>query len=119
MIKLIALLDKSIEKDSVNTGAKYVYSLLYLTPKYPGYDIDRSYHFIIEAIDDFAIHDEKMIEDLAKLDINDSTLNNQKLRVEQHAFRRAKAKHTLVDYNFFLDIFSGAILSDSATAFAQ
>jgi hypothetical protein len=114
--KLIALLDKSIEKDSVNTGAKYVYSLLYLTPKYPGYDIDRSYHFIVEAIDDFGIHDEKMIEDLAKLDINDSTLNNQKLRVEQHAFRRAKAKHTLVDYNFFLDIFSGAILSDSATA---
>lgn len=115
--KLIELLDKSIEKDSINTGAKYVYSLLYLTPKYPDYDIDKSYRFVIEAIEDFANHDEKMIEDLAKLDINDSTLNYQKLQVEQHAFRRAKAKHTLNDYNFFLNTFSGAIQSDSATTF--
>jgi hypothetical protein len=115
--KLIELLDKSIEKDSINTGAKYVYSLLYLTPKFPGYDIDKSYRFINEAIDDFALHDEKMIEDLAKLDINEASLNQQKLQVEQHAFRRAKAKHTIDDYNFFIKEFDAAIQSDSAVSF--
>jgi hypothetical protein len=115
--KLIELLDKSIEKDSINTGAKYVYSLLYLTPKYPGYNIDSAYLFINGAIADFALYDEKTIDDLSKLDINDTSLHRQKLEVELHAFRRAKAKHTIDDYNFFLDSFSGAIQSDSAVAF--
>ena len=114
--KLIELLDKSIEKDSTNTGAKYVYSLLFLTPKYPNYNIDTSYYFINAAIADFAIHDNKMIEDLNKLLINETTLQNQKLLVEQHAFRRAKAKHTIDDYNYFMTRFEGAVQSDTAVA---
>ena len=114
--KLIELLDKSIEKDSTNTGAKYVYSLLFLTPKYPNYNIDTSYYFINAAITDFAIHDDKMIEDLNKLLINETTLQNQKVLVEQHAFRRAKAKHTIDDYNYFMTRFEGAVQSDTAVA---
>jgi len=115
--KLIDLLDKSIEKDSVNTGAKYVYSLLYLTPKYPGYDIDAAYSYINEAMEDYELHDEKIIEDLAKLDINETTLSEQKLLVEQHAFRRARAKDTIDDYNYFIETFSGSIQIDSAKTF--
>jgi hypothetical protein len=112
--KLVDLLDKSLEKDSINAGAKYVYSLLYLTPKYPAYDIDSAYKYILGAIEDFAIHEEKVIEDLAKLDIYDSTLIDQKIQVEQHAFRRANAKHTIDDYNFFLQHFETASQIDSA-----
>ena len=78
-IKLVELLQKSIEKDSTNAGANYVYSLLFLTPKYPDYSIDTSYYFINEAIADFEIHDDKDIESLFKLGINDSTLYLQKL----------------------------------------
>ncbi|MCK5701046.1 MAG: hypothetical protein KAI29_07835, partial [Cyclobacteriaceae bacterium] len=99
-VKLVELLQKSIEKDSTNAGAKYVYSLLFLTPKYPGYNIDTSYYFINEPIADFKIHDEKDIENLDKLEINDSTLHKQKLEVESRAFRRAKAKYTIDDYNY-------------------
>ena len=116
-IKLVELLQKSIEKDSTNSGANYVYSLLFLTPKYPDYSIDTSYYFINEAIADFEIHDDKDIESLFKLGINDSTLYLQKLEVESHAFRRAKAKHTIDDYNYFLNHFTGAIQSDSTIAF--
>ena len=116
-VKLVELLQKSIEKDSTNAGAKYVYSLLFLTPKYPGYNIDTSYYFINESIADFKIHDEKDIENLDKLEINDSNLHKQKLEVESHAFRRAKAKHTIDDYDYFLVQFGGAIQSDSAITF--
>ena len=65
--KLIELLQKSIEKDSTNTGAKYVYSLLYLTPNFYEFNIDTAYYFINEAIRDFEIHDEKTIEKPAKI----------------------------------------------------
>jgi len=115
--KLVELLQKSIEKDSVNTGAKYVFSLLYLTPKYSAYNIDTSYFFINGAIADFAVHDEKAIENLLKLDINDSTMHLQKLEVELHAYRRAKAKHTIEDYNYFLKNFSSATQTDSVVAY--
>ena len=115
--KLVELLQKSIDKDSINSGAKYVFSLLYLTPKYAGYSIDTSYYFINGAIADFKIHDEKAIDNLLKLDINDSTLSLQKLEVELHAFRRAKAKHTIADYDYFLNSFKDAIQVDSVTAF--
>ena len=115
--KLIELLDKSLEKDSTNSGAKYLYSLLFLTPKYPDYNIDTSFYFINQAIIDFAIHDEKDIEDLEKLEITDSVLTMQKLQVEQHAFRRAKAKHTIYDYNYFLTHFEGAVQSDTSVLF--
>ena len=76
-VKLIELLDKSLEKDSVNTGAKYVYSLLFLTPKYREYNIDTAYYFINGAIADFQVHDAKMIDDLDKLDIHEESLQTQ------------------------------------------
>lgn len=116
-VKLVELLQKSIDKDSANAGANYVYSLLFLTPRYPDYAIDTSYYFINEAISNFEIHDEKIIENLDKLGINDSTLHLQKLEVEFHAFRRAKAKQTIDDYNYFLVQFEGAIQSDSVISF--
>lgn len=115
--KLVELLDKSIIKDSVNAGAKYVYSLLYLTPKYRGYSIDTAYLFINKSIADYGLHTVKVKENLAKLDINEEALTRQKSAVEQHAFRRAKAQHTLSDYNYFLKTFAGAVQSDSAIAF--
>lgn len=115
--KLIELLDKSLEKDTINTGAKYVYSLLFLTPKYSEYNIDTSYYFINQAISDLSLHDVKTIENLKKLEIDDSVLSKQKRKVEHHAFRRAKAKHKIDDFNYFLIRFEGAIQRDSAVAF--
>lgn len=115
-VKLEELLQKSIEKDSINAGAKYLYSLLFLTTKYPDYNIDTAYYFINEAIDNYARHDEKVIEDLVKLGINDSSFSAQKLEIEAHAFSRAKEQHTIDKYNFFLNKFSGNIHSESAFA---
>lgn len=115
--KLEELLAKSLEKDSVNPGARYVYSLMFLTAKYPKYNIDTSYYFINTAIADYKLVDEKGKEDLQKLDINDSTLHLQQREVEKQAYRRARALHTINDYNYFMQIFKGAIQTDSAVVF--
>jgi tetratricopeptide (TPR) repeat protein len=115
--KLVELLDKSIEKDSINCGAKYVYSLLYLTPEFTGYDIDMAYSYIEEAISDLEKHDEKAIEELGKLDITHGTLNKQKAIVQQRAFVRAKELHSIDAYNFFIENFDDGLRADSAVAF--
>jgi tetratricopeptide (TPR) repeat protein len=115
--KLVELLDKSIEKDSINCGAKYVYSLLYLTPEFTGYDIDMAYSYIEEAITDLEKHDEKAIEELGKLDITHDTLNKQKAIVQQRAFVRAKELHSIDAYNFFIENFDDGLRADSAVAF--
>ena len=115
--KLIELLDKSIEKDSINAGAHYVYSLLFLSPRYPDYNIDTSYYFINKALSDLELMDYKAVEDLEKIDMSASHIQKQKLLIEHQAFRRAKAKNTISDYNFFMRRFEGAIQSDSALVF--
>jgi len=107
-LKLTELLDKSISKDSINAGAKYVYSLLFLTPKYERYSIDTAYWYIVAAQADMTLHEEKDLLHLDKLTINDSALRIQKSEVEIHAFRRAKSQHTIISYNYFLEHFPGA-----------
>lgn len=112
--KLTELLDKSISKDSINAGAKYVYSLLYLTPKYERYNIDTAYRYILAAETDINRHEEKELQRLDKLNINDSSIQIQKSEVEIHAFRRAKSQHTIISYNYFLDHFPGALQTEQA-----
>lgn len=115
--KLSEQLAKSVAKDSINPEATYVYSLLYLTPAYRNYDIDTAYHFINRALGEYALMDEKQLNKLSKAGINSALLENQKSKVEHHAFRRAKALHTIEDYNYFLSGFSGAVQTDSAVMF--
>jgi len=114
--KLEEYLDKSIEKDTINAGAKYVYSLLYLTPEYRNYDIDKAYAYINDAQSDFVMMEEKDLERLEKIGIDESAIEHQKEEVEFHAYRRASSLHTIDDYNFFIDQFQGAAQVDSAIA---
>ncbi len=114
--KLSELLDKSIKKDSINAGAKYIYSLLFLTSDYKKYNIDTSYYYIVRAQKDLALEDEKELQQLNKLNINDSTIILQKATVEKQAFVRAKNEHTIASYNYFLDHFPEAAQRKKAIA---
>ncbi|MFW5872865.1 MAG: hypothetical protein ACOCVN_02650, partial [bacterium] len=67
-------LKKLLAKDSINPGAHYVYSLLYLDSGYVNYDIDTAWHHIQTAIVQYKVADEKALKKLNKADINDSTL---------------------------------------------
>ncbi len=115
--KLDEMLRKSIEKDSINPEARYFYSILFLTDSYSKYNIDPSYHFILGAIANYPLLELKDIENLKKDGITDSVLIKQKKAVELHAFNRARDRHTISDYNYFLNRFQGANQADSAVAY--
>lgn len=112
--KLIDHLDRSLEKDTVNPGAKYVYSLLYLDSAFARFDIDTSYQYINAALKALPLLEIKDAERLAKDNITDSTMRLQKTKVETAGYRRARQTHTLEAYNYFLRYFSGAAETDSA-----
>lgn len=108
--KTEALLIKSLEKDTVNSGAHYVFSLLYVTDSNEDYNIDSAYAHINLAI---AQYDSlqlgaKSKKRLNKLGINDSTLQNQKTIVEHLAFEHVTHTHTIEAYNFFLQYYATA-----------
>ncbi len=115
--KLAEHLDKAIEKEPVNPGARYVYSLMYLASGNAGYNIDTAYQYILGAITDFALIDEKELDRLSKLEIDSAALAVQKAAVEEDAFARAKTRHTVADYNFFIDVFSSSSRLDSVIYF--
>ncbi len=115
--KLDEMLQKSIEKDSINPEARYFYSVLYLTEAYSAYNIDTSYFYILSAITDYPLLEVKDLENLKKDGITDSVIFNQKKAVELHAYRRARNRHTIDDYEYFINRFQGAIQADSAVAY--
>ncbi|MDZ7604713.1 MAG: WG repeat-containing protein [Cyclobacteriaceae bacterium] len=59
----------------------------------------------------------KELENLKKDGITDSVLFNQKKAVEFHAYNRARNRHTISDYDYFLSRFQGASQADSAVAY--
>ena len=112
--KLTSHLDKSIQKDSLNPGAYYVYSLLFLDSAFSRFDIDTSYLFINLAIVQVDTLDEKSLKKLSKAEITDSTMRAQKSLVEAAAYQRARQQHSLESYNYFLRNFLRATETDSA-----
>src|SRR5690606_27044310 len=100
--KLTSHLDKSIQKDSVNPGAYYVYSLLFLDSAFSRFDIDTSYQYINLALVQVDTLDEKSLKKLWKAGITDSVMWVQKGLVEATAYQRARRQHSLESYNYFL-----------------
>lgn len=112
--KLIPQLDKSLRKDTVNAGARYVYSLLFHRPEYPGYHLDSAYRHALRALSDYGLEDDKEKSRLAKIGIDEPALEARKSAVERSAFQRARKLHTIGIYNHFINYYAGAAEADSA-----
>jgi hypothetical protein len=112
--KLIESLDKDIEKDSLNPGSYYIYSLLYNDPDYISNNLDTSYYYVMKAKGLYPPSDEKDLEKLNKVFINDSSLTAQKEKLDLQAYERAKDEHTLDSYNFYIEKFSKSIYNTDA-----
>ena len=95
-------LNKLIEKDSINPGANYIFSLLYLDSGYVNYNLDSSWAYIKRAQRQYKLIDEKKEKKLNKFNINESTLEKQKLKVDTVAFKVATNINTVHSYNVFL-----------------
>jgi hypothetical protein len=100
--KAETLIKKTLDKDSLDPAANYIYSLLYIKDNFRAYSIDTSYLFINRAIDQYRKLDSKRAKKLQKLQISDSTLNIQRKFLDSLGFEVASKVHTISGYNFFI-----------------
>jgi len=107
-------LDKEFEKDSSSAGASYVYAVFFVENENPAYNIDSAYFFINQAILFYPNTEEKVIEDWDKININDSSLNAQKLYIEKLAFQKAMKENTVEAFQYFINNYSTALQKNKA-----
>ncbi|MDA0194072.1 MAG: WG repeat-containing protein [Bacteroidetes bacterium] len=96
---------KSLVKNPINPGAKYIYSTMYSDSAFSRYNIDSAYYFALKAIDDFQYADAKTISALIKNKIYESYLIAQRKEVENQAFNRSLSLNTVMSFNLFMDHF--------------
>ena len=102
--KTIEALEKSFEKDSLNPGAYYLYSILSIDTAYSNYDVDSAYLFVNKAIEQFtAVTDPKELEDFAELGVDSLNLERQKDKVDSLKYLLIIDQNTIAAYNAFLD----------------
>lgn len=101
------LLIRSLEKDSLNPAAHYLFSRLYLDTAYNQH-IDTAQYFILQALEELPLADKKDRRRLRKIDADSASLVAQLSRVDSAAFERATDAHTIEAYNYFLDRYAEA-----------
>lgn len=101
-------LEKSVEKDSINTSAYYVYALLYSTSEFSEYDVDTAHHFVLRSLKDHERSDEKQLKELEKLErgLNDIAL--LKVKIDSLGFEEALSAHTIERYEHFMELYPSA-----------
>ena len=108
--KTVEALEKSLEKDSLNPGAYYLYSVLSIDTAYTNYNIDSSFLFINRAIEEFTtISDSKELEEFAELGLDSLGLQDQKDIVDSLKYLIIKEVNTIEAYNSFMSIHNDAI----------
>lgn len=100
--KALVVLQKSIEKDSLNPGANYLLSRLYLDTAYISYDEDLAWHYMLVAERQYAQADDKVKKSLAKAAIDHSVLKEHKAKIDSTVFAAALAINTIHGYNRFI-----------------
>ncbi len=116
--KAEGLFRKALEKDSIDAGAHYGLSLLFVTQDYEDYDIDTAYAHILSAIDLYESLDSlgKGLKRLQKRGISDTVLHKQKQLVETLAFDHVSNTHTIEAYNYFIEYYATAMQVEEAVS---
>ncbi|NVK84270.1 MAG: WG repeat-containing protein [Cytophagia bacterium] len=101
--KTIEALDKSLEKDTLNPAANYLYSVLHIDTAYSDYDVDEAYDFVVKAIRQFkTVIDPKDLEDLKEVLVDSVHLEVQKDKVDALKFEMVRQIHTIDEYEAFI-----------------
>lgn len=100
------LILKSLEKDSLNPGARYYYSLLFLDSAFERHDIDSSSYFIERSILGVELASVEILEDFLKAGLTKAHLYDQRNRVGRAAFRRAEQLMAIEALEDFMQRFS-------------
>lgn len=112
--KVEELVVKSLEKDSINPGSKYVFSLLYATSSFPRYNVDSAHFFVSAAQKEFDLVSEKDQEGLIKDDVTRVLIESHHSHVDSLAFAVAVSKNSLGAYNYYIERYEDSALLNEA-----
>ncbi len=107
-------LRKSLIKDTLNSEARYVYSLLFFSDTYPKHNLDSAYHYVLASLSDFQKSSIKLREKMERFPLDSAILVNLRMKMDSAAFERAKTINTVKSYQFFLEHFIFASQHDAA-----
>ncbi|MBI3501300.1 MAG: WG repeat-containing protein [Bacteroidetes bacterium] len=98
------------------SGASYGLSIIFYRNDNPFYNIDSAYKYILISEKKFKTDSPKEKENLSKLSINQKAIEEQKEKIIQRAFEKAKTENLVETYNWFIKNFSHDELKKQATA---
>ncbi len=102
-MKTVEALDRSIEKDTLNPAAYYLYAKLFLDTAFTRYNVDSAYLFVNKSFSQLkTITDPKDIEDLNDLSVDSVSLETHKDKIDSLKFIDITAIHTIDSYNWFI-----------------
>ena len=113
--KVESLLIKSIEKDSINPGAYYIFSLMYATDSFPGYNLDSSYLLINRALSQLNKIDEKQARRIEKLELSEAVFAIQKESIQKRVFQAISEEESVDRWNYYLNYYHDSPLVSRAT----
>lgn len=106
--KVEKLARKSLEKDTINPGARYYLSVLFLTETFPAYNVDSARTYIHAALADFELADAKSLDKLIKAELFLRDFTDQKAAVAAAGFEQAHAQMTIDGFKNFLALYPDA-----------
>lgn len=107
--KTVETLEKSLEKDSLNPAAYFLYTKLYTDTAFQAYNVEKAHEFVLKSFEQFrTIQDEKDLEDLKEVGVDSLALENQKDLIDSLRFEEVKAVHQIGAYNTFIEAYNDA-----------
>lgn len=113
--QLEEVLEKSDEKDSINSVANYVYSLLYLEKEYSDFNLDSAYTRVLQAVLDLENTEDRQKEKYKKTGMSSGVLDSLTRAIEADGFVRAQNLNTVEDFQYYMDFFQNAAEVNQAT----
>ncbi|MCP4459719.1 MAG: WG repeat-containing protein [Cytophagales bacterium] len=106
--KAEVLIKKSLANQEINPGVRYLYSVLYITPEFPRFNIDNARNYIRRAIQDFEVANQDDLEELTEEEITKSTLITHLERIIQLAFEKARDQQSIMSWQTFIEFYPEA-----------
>lgn len=107
--KTVEALEKSLAKDTLNPAANYLYAKLYVDTAFWGYNIDSAYRYVNEAMKDYGyVTEPKDLDNLQEVGVDSVSIELQKDLVDSLQFEVIRGRHTIADYNWFMQTHADA-----------
>ncbi len=103
--KAVELIQESLAEEPVNPGVRYYYAKLFLNDNFSKKNLDSARVYIFQAKEDLLKAGADVLDEMAKIPINEDSILTIFDRVSSLAFDRAIKRNTVQDLNTFLENF--------------